>query len=87
MVTHCLLRRTTVIDDTVVLPRPKITQDLVMTGSKEACMEEIEKLSLKPENQSTDIIEVELTCVKWTGQKTQTSQSYRKNNGSRDTCR
>jgi len=85
MVVYCILRKTKVLDDDLKLPRPKLTQDVLLKASKEECLEEIEKLSLKPENQSTDIIEVELTCVKWKGQKTHTSENIRKNNGSRNT--
>ena len=81
---YVALRRTKVINDEVKLPRPKITQEVIIKGSKEECMNKIEELSLLPQNQSTDIIEVELVAVKYDGQKTQTSQSYRKGNGSRN---
>ena len=81
---YVALKRTKVIDDTVVLPRPKLTQEVLLKGSKEECLNKIEELSMKPENQSTDLIEVELVALRYTGQKTQTSQSYRKGNGSRN---
>ena len=84
MVMYVALKRTKVINDEVKLPRPKLTQEVIITGSKEECMNKIEELSLLPQNQSTDLIEVELIAVKYDGQKSQTSQSYRKGNGSRN---
>jgi hypothetical protein len=83
MVEYCVLKRTKVIDDDIILPRPKLTQELVVKGSKEQCQEKAEELSALLENQSTDIIEVEIICVRWVGQKTQTSA--RAGNGSRNT--
>jgi hypothetical protein len=82
MVEYCVLKRTKVTDDEIILPRPKLTQELVMKGSKEQCLEKVEQLSALPENQSTDIIDVEIICVRWVGQKTQTSA--RIGNGSRN---
>ena len=34
-----VLRRTEVIDGSVKLPRPKITQDIAIIGDKQTCME------------------------------------------------
>lgn len=84
MVMYVALKRTKVLDDTVNLPRPKITQEVLLQASKEECMKKIEELSVLPVNQSTDQIEVELIVLRYTGQKTQTSQSYRQGNGTRD---
>jgi hypothetical protein len=84
MVMYVALKRTKVLDDNAVLPRPKITQEVLLKGSKEECMNKIEELSMLPANQSTDLIEVELITVRYVGQKTQTSQSYRQGNGSRN---
>ncbi|CAB4136042.1 hypothetical protein UFOVP917_31 [uncultured Caudovirales phage] len=81
---YVALKRTKVLDDTVNLPRPKITQEVLLQASKEECMKKIEELSVLPVNQSTDQIEVELIVLRYTGQKTQTSQSYRQGNGTRD---
>jgi len=81
---YVALKRTKVLDDNAMLPRPKITQEVLLQGSKEECLAKIEELSVLPVNQSTDQIEVELIAVRYTGQKTQTSQSYRKGNGTRD---
>lgn len=81
---YVALKRTKVIDESANLPRPKITQEVLLKGSKEECLNKIEELSMLPVNQSTDQIEVELIAVRYTGQKTQTSQSYRQGNGTRD---
>ena len=81
MVNYVVLRKTKVLDDSLKLPRPKLTQDVLLIASKEACMKLLEEISLKQENQSTDIVEVELSCVRFIGQKTTTST--RANNGKR----
>jgi len=78
---YAVLRRTEVIDDSVKLPRPKITQDLALVGDKETCMEFLEEISRLSINQSTDIIRVDLTCVPYTGQRTYNSKETTKNNG------
>jgi hypothetical protein len=78
---YAILRRTEVIDDSVKLPRPKITQELALIGDKETCMEFLEEISRLPVNQSTDIIRVDLTCVPYTGQRTYNSKETTKNNG------
>jgi len=78
---YAVLRRTEVIDDSVKLPRPKITQDVVLIGDKETCMEFLEDMSRLPINQSTDIIRVDLTCVPYTGQRKYNSKEVTKNNG------
>jgi len=83
---YAILRRTEVIDDSVKLPRPKITQELALIGDKETCMEFLEDMSRLPINQSTDIIRVDLVCVPYTGQRTYNSKEVTKNNGkSKDT--
>lgn len=84
MVMYVALKRTKVLDDNSKLPRPKLTQEVLLKGSKEDCMSKIEELSKLPQNQSTELIEVELIAVRFVGQQTQTSQSYRKHNGTRD---
>ena len=84
MVEYCVLRKTRVIDDNIALPRPKMTQDVVMKGSKQQCQEKAEELSVLSENQSNDIIEVEITCVRWVGQKTYNSKTIHKDNGKRN---
>jgi len=76
-----VLRRTEVIDDTVQLPRPKLTQEVMLIGDKITCMEMLEEQSELSSNQSTDIIRVDLVCVPYAGQKTVTST--RKDNGKR----
>jgi hypothetical protein len=76
-----VLRRTEVIDDSLKLPRPKITQDIVIIGDKQSCMEVMEEISRLPVNQSTNIIRVDITCVPYTGQRTHNSKEITKNNG------
>lgn len=66
----------------VILPRPKIVQEVVMTGSKSGCEAIAEDLRNDPKNQSSDIIAVEITVVKYSGQKTGTSR--RPENGNRN---
>jgi hypothetical protein len=82
--TKVLLRRTEVVDDSLKLPRPKITQEVLLVGSEAVCKEMLEEIVQRPENQSTDQIEVILYVTKWDGQKTHTSQTYTKNNGKRN---
>lgn len=79
-----LLRRTEVTDDSLRLPRPKITQDVLLVGSESCCREMLESIALLPENQSIDGIEVTLYITKWQQQQTHTSQTFTKNNGQRN---
>lgn len=80
---HVVLKRTEVIDGTVQLPRPKLTQEVMVIGDKITCMEILEELSELSANQSSDIIRVDLLCVPYTGQKTITSATNKKDNGKR----
>ena len=77
---YVVIRKTTVIGD-IKLPRPKIVQDVVFRGAKEEAEQHLERLSLLPQNQSTDIISCEIKMQKYDGQKTGTSA--RPGNGSR----
>jgi hypothetical protein len=80
---YALIRKTRVLDHVKSLPRPKLTQDILMTSdSSDELHEYLDDLFLKPENQSTDDIEVVLTVAKYNGQKNHTS--YRPGNGRRD---
>ena len=80
----CVLKKTKLLDDSLRLPRPKMTQEVILVGSKLECQEMVEELAVLPENQSTDIIEVEIICTKWQKQKTHNSKDIHKNNGSRN---
>jgi hypothetical protein len=73
-----------VTDDSLRLPRPKITQDVLLVGSEACCREMLESIALLPENQSIDGIEVTLYITKWQQQQTHTSQTFTKNNGQRN---
>jgi hypothetical protein len=79
-----VLRRTEVTDESLRLPRPKITQDVLYVGSDEECRAVLDSASLLPQNQSVDGIEVRLYITKWQGQKSHNSKTYTKNNGKRN---
>jgi hypothetical protein len=79
-----LLKRTEVVDDSLKLPRPKITQDVLCVGTEQECREMLDSISLLPVNQSSDSIEVTLYITKWQKQKNHTSQTFTKNNGQRN---
>lgn len=83
---YVALRKTKVINDQVVLPRPKLTQEVLLVGTEEECLQRIDEISLKPENISDDLIEVELVVVRHTGQKNYDSKSRTRNNGKRNPC-
>lgn len=87
MVEYVALKRTTLLDEGLKLPRPKLTQEVLLIGSRSDCFDVINKLITLPENQSTDIIDVELVVVKYTGQITYNSKSIHKDNGKRNTSR
>lgn len=82
---YVALRITRVIDENANLPRPKLTQQIIMIGSERDCRSVINELVLLPQNQSTDQIEVELKVVKYDNQKTGTSA--RPGNGQRQVRR
>lgn len=75
-----LIRRTNVLQN-VELPRPKKTQDVICIGPKHALGSKMEALMLLPENQSTDLIEVQYVLQEYTGQHSHTSA--RPGNGTR----
>jgi hypothetical protein len=81
------LKRTTLLDETIKLPRPKMTQEVLLVGERDKCFDVINKLITLPENQSTDIIDVELVVVKYTGQITYNSKSIHRDNGKRNISR
>jgi hypothetical protein len=78
------IRRTTVADHIRHLPRPKIVQEVLFVGDKDTCFEVIEKESLKPANQSTDQITVDLVVTRFDGHKSHNSKEIRKNAGIRN---
>jgi len=79
-----LLRKTEVIDDSLQLPRPKVTQEVLYIGSEQECREVLDSIALLPHNQSSEQIEVTLYITKWQGQQTHNSQTFTKNNGKRN---
>jgi len=81
--TYVALRRTRVRDGVKHLPRPKLTQDVLLVGDKLTCQELIDEAALLPINQSTEEIEVDLLVTIYDGHKTHNSKELRKNNGKR----
>lgn len=81
---YVALRKTKVINDSVVLPRPKLTQDVLLIGTEEECLQKIDEIMLKPENISDDLIEVSLSVIKYSGQISYNSKSITKDNGKRN---
>ena len=82
---YVLLRKTILCDDAPSLPRPKLVQQVLHIGSKEECREKLDEIRLKPENESTEYIEVDLSIAKYAGQKTYNSKEVTKDNGKRNT--
>lgn len=70
---HCVIRRSTVINDNAKLPRPKIVNTVLLIGSQEDCEELLDKEFLKPENRSTEDIQVDLMMQLYKNQKNNTS--------------
>lgn len=82
-----LIRRSILSDDAPSLPRPRIVQQVLHIGSRDELREILDEIRLRPENQSTEYIEVDLSVVKYTGQKTHNSREVRKDNGKRNSNR
>lgn len=83
MKTYVALRRTRVRDGVKHLPRPKLTQEVLLVGDKLTCQEVIDEAALLPINQSTDEIEVDLLVTVFDGHKTHNSREIRRDNGKR----
>lgn len=75
------LRRSIVRDGYEHLPRPKIVQEVLLIGSKQACQDLIDHLATQPMHMSTDEVFVDFLVARYEGQKSNTSA--RKGNGSR----
>lgn len=82
---YVVIRRSTVREGFEKLPRPKIVQEVLLIGSHAECQKLVEKEALKPNNQSTDQIEVIVFVTEYNGQKTYNSKEIRKDNGKRNT--
>jgi len=80
---YALIRTTKVMDHVKHLPRPKLTQDVIMiSNSRESIERVLDTMYWEEKNQSTDEIEVALVVTEYKGQKTGTSS--RPNNGKRN---
>ena len=70
---YCVIRRSTVINDELKLPRPKIVNKVLLIGGQEECEQRLDQEFLKPENRSTDDIKVDFLVQPYKGQKDNTS--------------
>lgn len=68
------LRRSITREGYEHLPRPKIVQEVLLIGSKQACQDLIDDLALEPLHQSTDEVFVDLLVTIYRDQKTHTSK-------------
>jgi hypothetical protein len=75
---YCVIRRSTVINDELKLPRPKIVNKVLLIGGKEECERKLDEEFLKLENRSTEDIQVDFLVQPYKAQKDNTS--YRPNN-------
>ena len=82
---YVLLKKTILSDNAPSFPRPKIVQQVLHIGPKEECREKLDEIRLKPENESTEYIEVDLSIVRYSGQKTYNTKEVTKDNGKRNT--
>jgi hypothetical protein len=80
---YVALRRTRVRDGYEHLPRPKLTQDVLLVAEKSACQAVIDELAVLPLNQSTEEIEVDLLVTVYDGHKSHNSKEIRRDNGKR----
>jgi len=80
---YVALRRTKLRDGVKHLPRPKLTQEVILIGDKATCQEVIEQAAVLLHNQSTDEVEVDLLVVVYDGHRTHNSKEIRKDNGKR----
>lgn len=80
---YVALRRTRVRDGYEHLPRPKLTQDVLLVAEKAACQAVIDDLAILPHNQSTEEIEVDLLVTVYDGHKSHNSKEIRRDNGKR----
>ena len=76
---YVLLRKTRVLAHINKLPRPTLTQDVLLVGTHEECQQKLDEIQLDDENIGNDEIEVELVIAKHQNQKSGTSA--RPNNG------
>lgn len=77
------IRRSITRDGYEHLPRPKIIQDILLIGDKQACQDLIDEMALDPKHQSTEEVHVDLLVTNYHGQITYDSKSKQKGAGSR----
>lgn len=67
----CVLKKTKALKAN--LPRPMLTQTVLFIGKKSDAIAYLEEAARKPENWSTELIEVNLSAKKYDNQKNTTS--------------
>jgi hypothetical protein len=77
------LRRSITREGHEHLPRPKIVQEVLLIGSKQACQDLIDHLATQPIHFSTEEVFVDFLVTKYDGHKSHNSKEIRKNNGKR----
>lgn len=77
------LRRSITREGHEHLPRPKIVQEVLLIGSKQACQDLIDHLATQPIHFSTEEVFVDFLVTKYEGHKSHNSKEIRKNNGKR----
>lgn len=77
------LRRSITREGHEHLPRPKIVQEVLLIGSKQACQDLIDHLATQPMHFSTEEVFVDFLVTKYEGHKSHNSKEIRKNNGKR----
>ena len=77
------LRRSITREGHEHLPRPKIVQEVLLIGGKQACQDLIDHLATQPIHFSTEEVFVDFLVTKYEGHKSHNSNEIRKNNGKR----
>jgi hypothetical protein len=78
------LRRSITREGHEHLPRPKIVQEVLLIGSKQACQDLIDDLATQPMHFSTEEVFVDFLVTKYDGHKSHNSKELRKDNGKRN---
>lgn len=68
------LRRSITNEGYEHLPRPKIVQEVLLIGSKQACQDLIDHLATQPMHMSTEEVFVDFLVTVYRDQKTHTSK-------------
>jgi len=77
------LRRSITREGHEHLPRPKIVQEVLLIGGKQACQDLIDHLATQPMHFSTEEVFVDFLVTKYNDHKSHNSKELRKDNGKR----